>query len=126
MTWILISTFSSEIPTLNPLSFGKDILDEGEFAQLVCVVSKGDEPLTLRWSLKGDDVSSEPGLTTTTLGTRTSMLTITSVGYRHSGEYTCTASNKAGARSQTAELKVNGNFEGEEEKKMMSRGRHCM
>ena len=126
MTWILISTFSSEIPALNPLSFGKDILDEGEFAQLVCVVSKGDEPLTLRWSLKGDDVSSEPGLTTTTLGTRTSMLTITSVGYRHSGEYTCTASNKAGARSQTAELKVNGNFEGEEEKKMMSRGRHCM
>ncbi len=74
-----------------PLTFGKDILDEGEFAQLLCIVSKGDEPLTITWALKGDDISSEPGLSTTTLGTRTSMLTIQSVGYRHSGTYTCTA-----------------------------------
>ncbi len=91
-----------------PLTFGKDTLDEGEFAQLVCIVSKGDEPLTITWALKGDDVSSEPGLSTTTLGTRTSMLTIQSVGYRHSGTYTCTAKNRAGTASQTAELKVNG------------------
>ena len=93
-----------------PLTFGRDILDEGEFAQLVCIVSKGDEPLTITWSLKGDDISSEPGLTTATLGTRTSMLTINSVGYRHSGTYTCMAKNAAGAVRETAELKVNGNF----------------
>ena len=91
-----------------PLTFGRDILDEGEFAQLVCIVSKGDQPLTLSWSLKGDEVSSEPGLSTNTLGARTSMLTIDSVGYRHSGMYTCTAKNAAGVASQTAELKVNG------------------
>ncbi len=92
-----------------PLTFGKDILDEGEFAQLLCIVSKGDEPLTITWALKGDDISSEPGLSTTTLGTRTSMLTIQSVGYRHSGTYTCTAKNRAGSTSKTAHLKVNGN-----------------
>lgn len=90
-------------------------MDEGEFAQLVCIVSKGDEPLTLTWALKGDDISSEPGLSTTTLGTRTSMLTINSVGYRHSGEYTCTAKNRAGVAAQTAVLKVNG--------KLLSKGK---
>ena len=93
---------------LMPLTFGRDVLDEGEFAQLVCIVSKGDEPLQISWALKGDVISSEPSLTTASLGTRTSMLTITSVGYRHSGTYTCTAKNGAGIASQTAELKVNG------------------
>ena len=93
---------------LMPLTFGRDVLDEGEFAQLVCIVSKGDEPLQISWALKGDVISSEPSLTTASLGTRTSMLTITSVGYRHSGTYTCTAKNRAGIASQMAELKVNG------------------
>ena len=93
-----------------PLTFGRDVLDEGEFAQLVCIVSKGDEPLTISWALKGDVISYEPSLTTASLGTRTSMLTIGSVGYRHSGTYTCTAKNDAGVTAQTALLKVNGNF----------------
>ena len=100
--------FLLEPPILLPLTFGSDVVDEGEFAQLVCIVRKGDEPLTLSWALKGDIVSSEPGLTTASLGTRTSMLTISSVGYRHSGTYTCTAKNNAGVTSQTATLKVNG------------------
>ena len=101
--------FILEPPSLVPLSFASDVLDEGEFAQLLCIVRKGDEPLVLSWALKGATISSEPGLTTASLGTRTSMLTINSVGYRHSGTYTCTAKNKAGSSSQTAELKVNGN-----------------
>ena len=33
---------------------------------------------------------------------------ITSVGYRHSGQYTCTAKNSAGMDHFTTELKVNG------------------
>jgi hypothetical protein len=36
------------------------------------------------------------------------MLTIQSIGYRHSGTYTCTASNDAGSRAQAVQLKVNG------------------
>ena len=108
----LIFIFVIEPPILLPLTFGSEVVDEGEFAQLVCIVRKGDEPLTLSWALKGDKISSEPGLTTASLGTRTSMLTISSVGYRHSGTYTCTAKNKAGVTSQTATLKVNGNYTG--------------
>lgn len=91
-----------------PLTFGAEVLNEGQFAQVVCIVTQGDEPLTISWSLHGEIVSSEPGLTTTSLGTRTSMLTIQSVGYRHSGSYTCTASNKAGVGSRSVTLKVNG------------------
>ena len=93
-----------------PLTFGQDIMNEGQFAQVVCIVTKGDEPLKITWALHGHIVSSEAGLSTTTLGTRTSMLTIQSVCYRHSGQYTCTASNQAGARSRSVDLKVNGNF----------------
>ena len=93
-----------------PLTFGAEILDEGQFAQVVCTVAKGDEPLSISWSLQGEIVSSEPSLTTNALGTRASMLAITNVGYRHSGTYTCTANNKAGSASQSVDLKVNGKF----------------
>lgn len=91
-----------------PLTFGADILNEGQFAQVVCIVTQGDEPLTISWALQGELVSSEAGLSTTSLGTRTSILTIQSVGYRHSGTYTCTAANAAGSRSKSTLLKVNG------------------
>ena len=91
-----------------PFTFGAETVDEGSMAQLTCLVSKGDEPLKIHWSMKGDEVSSEPSITTTMLGTRMSVLMISSVGYRHSGTYTCTASNKAGSQSISADLRVNG------------------
>ena len=96
------------MPTIMPLTFGRDILNEGQFAQVVCIVTEGDEPLTISWSLQGETVSSQSGLSTTSLGPRTSMLTIQSVGYKNSGIYTCTAANKAGARSESVQLRVNG------------------
>lgn len=83
-------------------------MNEGDFAQLTCSVSRGDEPLKITWSLKGDVISSEPTLTTTMIGTRTSILIINSVGYRHSGLFTCRATNKAGSVSYSTDLKVNG------------------
>ena len=93
------------------MNFGKDIVDEGDFGQLVCTVVRGDEPLTFTWSLQGDVVSSEPGLMTSQLGTRTSILMINTVGHRHIGKYTCNVSNVAGSVSATAELKVNGTLD---------------
>ena len=91
-----------------PLTFGAEVLDEGSYAQVMCLVTRGDEPLQLSWSLQGEIVSSEPGLTTTSLGTRTSMLTIQSVGYRHAGKYACRAENRAGSVVSETELRVNG------------------
>ena len=91
-----------------PINFGKDKFDEGSSAQILCSVSDGDEPLTIRWSFHGDSISSDSGIMTSNLGTKTSFLMINSVSHEHRGSYTCLANNKAGSSSSTAELNVNG------------------
>ncbi len=83
-------------------------MNEGEYVQVTCNVKRGDEPLKVTWSLKGDVISSEPEITTTMIGRRTSILIISSAGYRHSGQYTCKAENKAGLAFHSTELRVNG------------------
>ena len=95
-------------PGLVPLTFGKDVVDEGNFAQLSCIVMSGDEPLTISWTFHGQGISTNLGIQITPLGTRASMLSISNVGHSHSGDYTCTARNGAGVKSETAVLKVNG------------------
>ena len=85
-------------------------MNEGEFSQLSCVVSKGDEPLKLSWSFYGHNLTSGQGITITEIGTRISMLVINSIGHRHMGIYTCKAENKAGSVTRSASLKVNGNY----------------
>ena len=77
---------------------------------MICVVTRGDLPLSITWSLKGDIINSGPTLTTTMIGQQTSLLSISSVDYQHSGVYTCRAENAAGIRSYSAELKVNGKY----------------
>ena len=71
---------------------------------------KGDKPLSITWSLKGDIISSDPTMTTTMLGTQMSMLVISSVDYQHSGVYTCRAENPAGITTFSTELLVNGKY----------------
>ena len=100
------------MPEIVPFTFGEKSVNQGEFAQLMCVIRKGDMPLSITWSLKGDIISSDPVLTTTMIGLQTSLLTISSVDYQHSGVYTCRAENKAGITSHSAELLVNGKYLG--------------
>ena len=75
---------------------------------MTCVITRGDKPLSITWSLKGDIVSSDDTMTTSMLGTQASILVITSVDYQHSGVYTCRAQNPAGTSTHSATLKVNG------------------
>ncbi len=98
----------SEPPVIGPFAFSQDVMNEGDFVQLTCVINSGDEPLTISWTFHGDKVGPETGITTTNLGPRMSILAISQVGYRHRGNYTCQAKNGAGVRSHTTELKVNG------------------
>ena len=84
-------------------------MDSGEFAQLTCVVSKGDMPIQITWSLMGKDVNSGSSTSTTMLGQRASMLVINSVDYSNVGEYTCRATNPAGSVTYSTMLNVNGN-----------------
>ena len=98
----------SEPPEIGPFSFASDTVNEGSFAQITCSIIRGDEPLRISWSLQGDVISSDPAITTTAIGSRTSILIISSVGYRHSGQYTCRAKNPAGSDTHSTMLKVNG------------------
>ena len=87
-------------------------MDEGSFAQVSCIATKGDEPIAISWTFHGTKISSDLGIITTPIGTRGSMLIISSVGYSHNGKYTCTAKNNAGQKSELVDLKVNGNYAG--------------
>ena len=97
-----------EPPVIVPFSFGSSVVNTGVFAQLTCVVSQGDLPITISWSLKGQELNSGPSITTNMLGQRVSMLVIASVDYTHIGEYTCRATNGAGSVTHSAALNVNG------------------
>ena len=90
------------------MSFGANVMNEGSFAQVSCIVPVGDEPLSISWSFHGAEVTTDPGIITSPLGTRGSSLMIPQVGHRHSGHYTCKAKNAAGVASATVELMVNG------------------
>ena len=92
-----------------PLTFGRDILNENDLAQVTCIAPRGDEPMTVSWTFHGHNLTDGLGIMTTPIGGRGSNLLITRVGHRHSGVYTCTAKNAAGSRSESIELQVNGN-----------------
>lgn len=99
------------------LAFGKKVMSEGDFAQVSCIAAKGDQPIAFTWTFHGSNITSDLDIITTPIGTKGSMLIISSVDYKHRGSYTCTAKNSAGSRKQTANLKVNGKFK-------WSQGRH--
>ncbi|KAG8244653.1 hypothetical protein J6590_017598 [Homalodisca vitripennis] len=88
-----------------PFSPEEEIM-AGESIQLTCHISKGDRPLQIRWNFHGEELSSHLGITTTKVGDRTSMLNISPTMAAHSGNYTCTATNRAGSSSYTATLFV--------------------
>ena len=62
--------FVSVTPVILPLRFGQEIMNEGGFAQVSCIVSEGDEPLSINWSFHGHALSDSLGIMSTRLATR--------------------------------------------------------
>ncbi|XP_061930171.1 cell adhesion molecule Dscam2 isoform X22 [Apis cerana] len=96
-------------PQIAPFSIGDEPANWGEAVSAVCTIVKGDLPIELAWALNGQPISANnhPDITISSTGKRVSLMTIEAVSGSHAGEYTCTASNAAGATSYSATLAVN-------------------
>ena len=95
-------------PHIVPFSFGEEAVSSGAFVTLQCVVTFGDTPVSITWTFHGKKLSHQTDVQTQKLGKKMSILSISSVNAGHSGNYTCTARNKAGSANYTAGLQVYG------------------
>lgn len=71
-------------------------------------ITLGDPPITLRWLKDGDPLPSILGANITSIDQYSSLLSIPSLSAKHSGEYTCVATNAASEYQLTAKLQVKG------------------
>jgi len=103
---VLILDSSSVLPHIMPFSLNEDY-NQGDSVQLTCHISKGDRPIQTSWTFQGRPISSNSGVDVLNVG-HSSILTIMSPSAEHSGNYTCTAVNRAGASSLTVPVHING------------------
>lgn len=75
---------------------------------LMCSISKGDLPVAISWMFNNKTLIESEGVLARQVSKKTSNLEIDSVQAHHIGEYTCTATNKAGTTTISAYLHVNG------------------
>ncbi|ERL93382.1 hypothetical protein D910_10674, partial [Dendroctonus ponderosae] len=101
-------------PIIEPFSF-QDGLSEGMRTRTVCGVSAGDPPLAVTWLKDGRPLSPELGVNVTSLDPYSSLLSVSSLDSRHSGDFTCVASNPAAEVRFTAKLQVKGSKSGDYE-----------
>lgn len=94
-------------PQISPFDFGEESVNSGDATMVNCFVVKGDFPLKIFWTLNGKAVSDFHGISLIN-SKRNSQLNIENVYFDHAGEFTCTAKNKAGTSSYSAQLNVNG------------------
>lgn len=94
-------------PKIVPFTFGDEPSNYGESASVQCSVIVGDFPLDIAWLLNGETITMD-SVSKAKLSKRLSYLNIDSVSGEHAGNYSCVASNLAGAVEQMARLIVNG------------------
>ncbi|XP_059489683.1 cell adhesion molecule Dscam2-like isoform X2 [Neocloeon triangulifer] len=94
-------------PAITPFTFGE--LSQGERVKVTCSVKRGDMPLSISWSKDRRPIvehASDVRVTDVADDSYSSILAISSVTSRHSGNYTCVARNPAKETAYTAELVV--------------------
>lgn len=92
---------------ISPFEFDEAIF-YGESIQIMCHIPKGDMPLSLTWSFKDQPLKKSDDVIITNVGVRSSILAIPAATEKHSGNYTCTASNTVARTNHTAVLNVQG------------------
>nr|NP_001036502.1 down syndrome cell adhesion molecule 1, isoform AU [Drosophila melanogaster]ABI31053.1 down syndrome cell adhesion molecule 1, isoform AU [Drosophila melanogaster] len=95
------------LPQVVPFDFGEESINELDMVSASCTVNKGDLPVDIYWTKNGGRVYTNDGLIVTRNSQRLSVLSIESVRARHAGNYSCVATNNAGAITQSAMLAVN-------------------
>lgn len=94
-----------------PFDFGDEPTNYGESTAVQCMITKGDLPLTINWSLNNQLIyNTNNGISINKYSSRLSSLSIESINDRHRGIFKCIVSNSAGVDELSAELKVNGKF----------------
>lgn len=94
-------------PIISPFDFDEAVF-YGESIQVMCHIPKGDMPLKITWSFRNQPLNKHDAVKITKLGDRSSVLAIPSATEKHSGNYTCTASNIVASTNHTAILNVQG------------------
>nr|XP_023018250.1 Down syndrome cell adhesion molecule-like protein Dscam2 [Leptinotarsa decemlineata] len=96
-------------PKILPINPMTNLLKEGMRAAITCQIMEGDLPITFRWERNGKVVSNNAALGTVIrrIDEFASSLIIDRVTSAHSGNYTCIASNVAGAEEYVVPLTVN-------------------
>ena len=106
--------YVSVLPQILPFSFGEEQINLDETVAATCIITKGDLPIHIWWTLSNEFQALEKNLTTndgvviSKTSPKISVLNIDSVKGRHRGKYTCYAKNKAGISVYSASLAING------------------
>jgi hypothetical protein len=95
-------------PQIHPFDFGEEAVNSGDIIITTCVVTKGDMPIEIHWTLNDKPFNQFDGVAVMNTNKRASQLTIESVQAHHRGEYKCIAKNDAGLAEYSAFLNVNG------------------
>lgn len=92
-----------------PFDFGDDPFNSGDSTAVNCMISKGDLPLQIHWTLNGEPIVNEANsMQVLRMSPRYSSLSIETINGAHRGTFRCIASNLAGRSELSSELKVNG------------------
>lgn len=109
-----IFLFFKVLPSIVPFSFGEEELNLDESVSALCSVTKGDLPLKIWWTFKGDiedhreNLTTNDGIMISRMSQKIGTLGIEAVKARHRGNYTCFVHNRAGTASHSAYLAING------------------
>ncbi|XP_049806913.1 Down syndrome cell adhesion molecule homolog [Schistocerca nitens] len=95
-----------EPPEIDPIAVKSD-LQEGMRMHLTCVVRKGDFPISIHWLKDGAVISRDQEISAKPYDEYSSILSFSRLAIRHTGNYTCQATNAAAITNYTVEIIVN-------------------